>query len=195
MIYVYPLQWPAGYDRTASPGYGGFKVDIEKADRELAQELERLGASSAYLSTDYELRMDGRPRRDRPAKSEAATLHFVRNGQELMIPCDRFNSLRDNIRAIGLSLAAIRSMERYGTSQMMDRALSGFAALPASASGGTAMVVEQPWHEILGVDASAPREVIDAAYKAMRKKTHPDMPGGSVEDFNRVTQAYKDAAL
>jgi hypothetical protein len=110
-----------------------FKVDYDKAERELARELELLGATSAYISTDQELRMDGRPRRDRQPGSSAVAVYFVRKGQQLCIPCDKFYSVRDNLRAIGLTLQNIRQMERYGTSQTVEATLSGFAALPAQA--------------------------------------------------------------
>jgi DnaJ-class molecular chaperone len=45
---------------------------------------------------------------------------------------------------------------------------------------------------VLGVAPDAPREVIEAAGKAMQRKTHPDA-GGSEVDFNEVQEAIDEA--
>jgi hypothetical protein len=117
MIYHYPVQWPIGWPRNDYYQPAGFKLQYDRALRELAYELERLGAESAYISTDQQLRVDGTPRRDRQPDSPAVAVYFVRNGKQLCIPCDKFQTVRDNIRAVGLTLESIRRMERYGTSQ------------------------------------------------------------------------------
>lgn len=191
MIYSYPLNWPPGWERTEKPGYGGFKVDLATAEAELASELERLGATSAYLSSDNEITLNQRPKASY-ARTPSVVLHFVRNGSEFQIPCDRFDDLRGNVRAIGYTLANIRQMERYGTTQMLDTALAGFAALPPGGDKNDPIYQPpKPWYEVLHVDPEAPREIIDAAYKAMLRKTHPDA-GGSEDEFNRVQKAYEE---
>ena len=189
MIYSYPLNWPPGYDRTPNPGFGGFQVSLPEAEKDLALELDRLGATNDHLSTDNQLMRSGRPKNDFGQASAAVVLHFIRDGQELTIPCDKFADLRSNVRAIGLTLEAIRRMERYGTSQMMDRALSGFAALPAGAS---APIPKRPWHEVLGVSPEASPELVEAAYRVALKKAHPDV-GGSETAFKEVQNAYEEA--
>lgn len=190
MTHTYPLQWPIGWPKT-QPGYhkqGSFKVTYDEAVRQLADELERFSADSAYISTDQELRINGMPRRDSRPVTNGAALYFVRNGKQLCIPCDVFFTVRENIRAIGLTIESIRRMERYGTSQMVEAALSGFAALPATASESNV----KAWHEVLGVSPDAPAAVITAAYRALSKTAHPD-GGGSEAKWQQLRTAYEQS--
>lgn len=194
MTFHYPLQWPPGWPKSDNTIGGNFKVDFDQAVKEVAYELELLGVESAYISTDYELRLDGRPRRDREPRTQSAALYFDRNGKQLCIPCDRFWSVRDNIRAIGLTLKAVRQMERYGTSQMVEAALAGFTALPAGEAANSPIYMQpsQPWYEVLGVQPDADKDVVRAVYKAKALKVHPDKEGGSAAEFQRLTNAYEE---
>lgn len=195
MIFRYPLAWPAGWPTT--PSYqqndGGFKVDFDQSVRDLAMELERLGATSGYLTTDHELRVNGTPRRDRPPRTPGVALYFTRNGKELCIPCDRFSNIRANIRAIGLTLESIRRMERYGTSQMVEAAFRGFEALPPGSSDPIAMPASgpRPWHEVLGVEPSATKDEVRGAYRRLATAHHPDN-GGDPKLFEEITRAYQE---
>ena len=45
-------------------------------------------------------------------------------------------------------------------------------------------------HEILGVAEDAPEAVIDAAYRALSKKKHPDQ-GGTQNEFKEIKKAYE----
>lgn len=191
MRYTYPLQWPVGWPRNSLKIAAQFKVDYDQAVGDLGNELERLDAESGYISTDQELRVNGTPRRDRQPVSSDVAVYFVRNGKQLCIPCDKFWTVRDNIRAIGLTLEAIRRMERYGTSQMVEATLAGFAALPAHAtemgSGPKA------WHEVLQVAPNADKEVIRASYRSMAAKYHPDNAStGNPGKFAEVQRAYDE---
>ena len=51
---------------------------------------------------------------------------------EYVLACDLFNEVRLNMHAIGLTVEAMRQIERCGASSMLERAFRGFmAALPA----------------------------------------------------------------
>jgi hypothetical protein len=191
MIYHYPVQWPIGWPRNEEYEFAQFKVDYNAAVRHLSYELERLGAESAYISTDRPLRIDGTPRADRQPETPAVAVYFVRNGKQLCIPCDKYRAVRDNIRAIGLTLESIRRMERYGTSQTVEATLSGFAALPAQASTNSG---PRAWHEVLQVSPEADPSVIRAAYRNLAAKYHPDNPtSGDQDKFLEVQRAVREA--
>jgi hypothetical protein len=77
MIYRYPVQWPIGWPRNDEYELAQFKVDYNTALRHLSYELERLGAESAYISSDRPLRVDGTPRADRQPDTPAVAVYFV----------------------------------------------------------------------------------------------------------------------
>lgn len=191
MIYHYPVQWPIGWPRNDNYETAQFKVDYDQALRELSLELEKLGADSAYITTDQELRVNGTPRRDRVPISPAVAVYFVRNGSQLCIPCDKFSTVRDNVRAVGLTLESIRRMERYGTSQTVEATLSGFAALPAEAGPS---VGPRAWYDVLQVSPDADVSVIRAAYRNLAAKYHPDnQDSGDAQKFQEVQNAFNES--
>jgi DnaJ-domain-containing protein 1 len=96
--------------------------------------------------------------------------------------CDQWKRLQDNLWARSKMIAAMRGIERWGGKQMMHRAFTGMAALPA----GTA------WYDILGVAPDASRADIEDAYKCLVKTTHPDA-GGDRERFLEIQRAYREA--
>jgi DnaJ-domain-containing protein 1 len=187
MIYHFPVQWPVGWPRHQTHKIGHFKIDYNQALRDLGHELKRLRVESAYISTDRPLKVDGRPRIGVQPDTPAVAVYFVRKGKQLCIPCDKYQTVRDNIRAIGLMLESIRRMERYGTSQMVEATLSGFAALPENASPNTGA---RPWYDVLEVSPKASPEVIKASFRAKAAQTHPDAPGGSTAAFEEAKRAY-----
>lgn len=58
---------------------------------------------------------------------------------DYVIACDQFREVRLNMAAIVGTIKAIRTIERNGTSTLLERAFKGFSALPASA-GPSSMV-------------------------------------------------------
>jgi len=47
---------------------------------------------------------------------------------------------------------------------------------------------------ILGLHPEAPTEVVEAAYRALAKKNHPDL-GGDEEKFKRISKAYQEIRI
>jgi len=52
---------------------------------------------------------------------------------DYVIACDQFKEVRLNMASIVMTIKAIRSIERAGTSSLLERAFKGFSALPAYA--------------------------------------------------------------
>lgn len=98
--------------------------------------------------------------------------------------CDKWWAVEDNPWAIGKTIAAIRQIERAGSSDMMERAFTGFAAI-AAPSGPN-------WWEVLGVSRDAGQDEIKSAFRELAKKNHPDA-GGEAEKFVVITKAYESA--
>jgi hypothetical protein len=124
-----------------------------------------------------ELHRDGRPYANQRISDTGVAVYFTRKGREQAIACDKWDSIRDNLQAVAKTIEALRGIDRWGTGEMVDAAFQGFTAIPASASAGIQVRPKRPWHEVLGVAPDAPREVIEAAGKAMQRMTHPDAGG------------------
>jgi hypothetical protein len=95
---------------------------------------------------------------------------------------DRYWTPWENMRSLVLAIEAIRSIERHGGQTMMERAFSGFTALPAPKSC---------W-EILGLAAGAATQAIEAQFRAKAKIVHPDL-GGSDAGMAELIAARDEA--
>jgi hypothetical protein len=187
----YPLEWPPGRHKI-EPRWrdrSAFRQRTPGAARQFViDEIERFGGDDVVISTNIPLRKDGLPysggfRLD----DEAVAIYFTRDGKRLCFACDRWGTMAENFHAIGKTIEAIRGIARWGSGDMMESAVGGFASLPAPGA-------KREWWEVLGVDRSATREAINSAYRVLASKYHPDKPGGSHEKMAELNQA-KEAAL
>ena len=96
--------------------------------------------------------------------------------------CDRWHKVEDNMRAISRTIEALRGIDRWGASEMMERAVQAFESLPPPKSC---------W-DILGIRPDASLEQITAAYRAKAHAAHPDK-GGSTNAMAEINQAYAEA--
>jgi hypothetical protein len=181
------LTWPDGWKRTPKHlrAHSPFKIEsTDRAFRELMDELGRLGARAVIISSNLKLRQDGYPYSTQPRNDdEGIAIYFTRKGKDVVLACDKFAKREANMRAITKTIEAIRGIERWGSSDMMERAFTGFTALPSSA---------ESWWGVLGVAPNARPVEIEAAYRRRRSETHPDR-GGSAEDFDAVQRAFEQA--
>ena len=210
----YPLHWPAHIPRTpvhqrkqsqfgrpsrreadygrTQPGGGhayryipARNYSMEEASDTLTAELRKLGASAVVLSTNVELRLDGLPYSGRKAPADCgAVCYFTLRGRKVAMPCDRWNRVEDNVYAIAKHIEAMRGQERWGVGTS-DQAFGGYAAIPAQC--GTS---GEGWWDVLKVPAHTPTEAVQAAWRARVQETHPDKPGGSASEFERVMKAW-----
>ena len=185
---AYPLYWPEGQKRTAYREHSRFKTGFGAARNFLLAELGHLGASKVIISTSIPLRNDGLPRSGmKPDGGDpGVAVYFTRKGKPMVFACDKYRESCDNIYAIGKTIEAMRGIERWGSSEMLERAFSGFKALNAENSG-------ESWWSILGVSADALMEDVELAFRARIKTSHPDLPGGSVEAMQKLNLARDQA--
>lgn len=203
MTQAYPLAWPMGWPRTKSPvdarnrfirggAYGGQPWTFAGARDALYAELEKLGAPSwnVILSSNFQLNQRGEPHagRGRPLDQGVAVYFRIGDKPQLVMACDRFTRAEENMRSLALAIEAMRQLERHGGGVMMERAFEGFAALPAP--GRT------PWWSVLGLNADATLDQIEAAFRRLANERHPDKPGGSdamMADLNRARDEARKA--
>lgn len=187
---AFPLAWPAGWPRTKTPQRSRFDVTFDKARRELGWEIERMGGRYVVLSTNLPLRRDGHPyANSRPENGDAGVaVYFERKGKQMVFACDRWDRIEDNVRAIQKTIDAMRGIERWGASDMMERAFSAFQALPSPAP-------RDCW-AVLGIAPRSPPDEVARAYRDKAKELHPDTGGSdaAMAELNAARSAALNGA-
>ena len=195
--FAYPVAWPEGRPRTPIDARKdalwrsqGARISWDVAIARLREQINliaRPGHSyrvlEQTLSTNFELRADGRPRRDRGTPSDPGVAFFFElDGKPHVLACDLWNEVADNIAAIAAHIEALRGQERWGVADLR-QAFAGHAALPPP----------QQWWQVLELYANASADEIRSAYRRLAMKAHPDH-GGSTAAMARLTAA-RDAGL
>lgn len=197
----YPLEWPLGWVRTPSgrrqnakfgrrerATAGGFRalkyLSVGDGVERLTGELRRLGATRVIISSNLRTRLDGLPyaQQSKSLPDPGVAVYFHLKKQSLVLACDRWHSVADNMAAIAGHIEAIRAVDRYGVGTM-EQAFSAYKALPADTAADWRMV-------LFGVkDCVATVEDVQAAYRARAREVHPDITkddGARMAHLNRA---------
>ena len=179
-IEAYPLTWPQGWPRKQSYqrsrakfSTSGRVLSVMDGIQRVLLELERLGVKrdDLVISTDIPTRLDGLPRSDRTVTDPGVAVYWLKGKATRCMAIDRYDRVADNLAAIAATLEAMRAIERHGGAEILDRAFTGFVALPAP----------EQWWQVLGVAENATRGEIDAAYRRLAALHHPDRGGDSAQ--------------
>lgn len=182
---AYPLYWPEGWPRTKRRIPGKFASTFAKARDFVVNEVHRLGGRYVIVSSNIPLRRDGLPYAGQAEPSDPGiAVYFQKGDRQMVFACDQYDKTWKNLQAIGKTIQAIRGIERWGASDMMERALSAFEALPPP--GG--------WKQTLGFTNGATPTLGDvkARYRDLVKTHHPDA-GGDAEQFHKINDAFQQA--
>jgi hypothetical protein len=140
------------------------------------------------VSTNLELRNDGLPySKQRAIADPGVAVYFTRKGHQMVFACDQWDRIEHNMRAITKTIEAMRGIERWGSSDLMERAFAGFEALPPP----DRVVTLSCW-QILDLPVGASEMEVERAYRAKAKTAHPDA-GGSREEWDQLRRAYDQA--
>lgn len=200
------IDWPEGYDRTdpddREPYPGNITLDHREAFESIDEELQRWGASLdriGFAAPAYA--NDSRiPHKSADPDDPGVVVYFRRvdehADQGYALACDRWDSLRDNARAIALYVRRKRLAERCEVAT----AESEFetAALPpgdesdegdviAAGSGEPDLDIERA-AELLGVEPDATDRLVKTAFQERVKAVHGDQ-GGDLADATRLQEA------
>ncbi|MDS0258554.1 hypothetical protein NDI56_03900 [Haloarcula sp. S1CR25-12] len=206
---VRQLDWPAGYDRTDPNDREPYPGDLSPTRKEsfesVVDELERWGATSVDIETASQHYVD-RPniphQHDKP-DDVGVVVRFRHEDKpaedELAYACDRWETQRENARAIALYVKRMRLAERCGIATGQSTVAT--AQLPSGneeaiavgdGSGGPSSTQEP--HVVLGVAPDAPDDVVEAVARRLSANAHPDNDDGDRDKFQRIQQA-KEAML
>ncbi|WEL29829.1 J domain-containing protein [Haloferax volcanii] len=196
------INWPPNYPRTAAEDREPYPGDLSPTRKEsfesVVDELERWGATDVDISTASQHYAD-RPniphQHDKP-DDVGVVARFRREGEAAdsgyAIACDRWESQRENARAIALYARRMRLAERCGVTT----ASSTFetARLPPAQEDDVVVAeASRAPHDVLEVAPDAPAHVVRGAYRELLQERHPDK-GGSREEFVELQEA-KEAML
>lgn len=206
MTEAYPLKWPDGWPRTPAHKrqeapfrtqshserslIGGRRqpkaLMIADALQRIQQQIDLLGATYTVLSSNVELRLDGKPRSGaKPPDDPGVALYFQLRGKSTVMPCDRYNRAADNIAAIAAHIDAVRRIERYGVGTI-EQMFSGFQAIRGPGP--------KSWREVLGIKPSTvvTIESIAQRVRELAKLHHPDVAGGGHSRMAEINAAIAE---
>lgn len=177
--------WP--HPVTKDRPYCRFKATYSRTLELLRREVEALQAdrwSDPIITLGVgldprDIRQDGQPRANARAMSHPGVeLSFDSRHGRLTYATDEFDEWQDNLRAIALSLEALRAIDRYGVSKRGQQ-YTGYALLVAG---------DDP--------VTRGRKLVEryGSVKEALRHTHPDTGDTdvTVDDWNAVV-AYRDS--
>lgn len=192
--------WLQPQRRVSAP----FRAGWEDTLKVLGKELDHLRARDVVLELDLTegmIRNDGLPRADAKIETPAVALAFESKHGPLIYRCDRYvgrwygsTDWHHNVRAIALTLEALRAVERYGATSTGQQ-YTGWKALGSTPFAPTveAMTEDDAWArlaDLIGVPVANARvdsrRTVDRAARA----AHPDT-GGSEQLWASYEAARK----
>jgi len=188
---------PLAPERGPTPGAerkgGSFRTTYATTLRDLEYEAERLGATLVVIQVDADerwIRQDGMLYARAVVDSPAVRVSFESRHGPLSYATDRYLNWVDNLRAIALSLQALRAVDRYGVSSsgQQYRGWLAIEAAPSTMSRVEAADYLCRWAG-LGSQVDMLRGGgVMAAYRVAAKRLHPDL-GGSEDAMARLNIA------
>nr|WP_233265075.1 J domain-containing protein [Halomarina oriensis] len=168
-----------------------FRVSLGQTTEELTIEIDRLDPDEWRASTGSggaHTKANGLPKYSANPDDPGFVLRWSKDGEQFAVACDRYSSLRDNVRTVYLWVHETRM--RGQRPVVTGGADFAAARLPA---GDVDVGTDIPPHQILDVPRDADDATVRSAARDLAKETHPDA-GGDREAFQRV-QSAKEAML
>lgn len=185
--------WPTQLtaERRRAPFQATFTDTLELLERELRMldpKDGRYPPSVLQIALrEQDFRLDGMPRANSYPEHPGVILNIEpRQRPALSFPCDTFDHWHSNLRAITLTLEALRKIDRYGVTQTGQQ-YTGWLAIEAPKASAKdlidflARVADMP-------PPSSP-DGITLAYRKARANAHPDRNAGDREQWDAVERA------
>ncbi len=188
---AFPLQWPDGWSRIERHmrDKSRYKVTSRVARDTMLRSIAKLGGVMPIVSSNLQQRADGLPYANQPIPQDSGVaVYWVRGGKQEVMACDRWIHPWENMRAIYHAVEGLRSMERAGASQIMERAFQAFQLPEGSPTHCLS------WRSVLGVEEGflPSPAYIRRITRELLAKNHPDK-GGDEAEFKRVQRASEQA--
>lgn len=179
----YPLAWPANEARTPihqKRSTSQFNTGVNKTLDQLERELDRFRGKNIVLSIDL-------PFRGKVQDPAAALFFDLPGARAIAICCDIYLNQDDNIRAIYKIVEGMRTIERFGGSNVSQKTFTGFAALPPPPDCWKTLGISKGVGE--GLSLKLKREFVMEAFRDRVKEGH-----SAGKDMAAIAEA-RDQAL
>lgn len=191
----------AGWDKpkTAEPKNATFRVGWQQTIDDLLAEVTYLEGDVVACQidvTDADVRRDGMLRSNaRVHGFQGVKMSFESKHGPLTYATDAFNFWKDNVRAIGLGLKALRAVDRYGITKSGEqyRGWQAIAAKPMedtlTPESARLVFADALPREYLSDADLATKDRINLVYRRAAKLHHPDVVGGDGSVMRLITKA------
>lgn len=196
MVEAYPLHWPTEYPATPEHKRkdSRFKTTLGAARDFVKDEVRRMGGKNPVISANIPLKNDGDLRADwnrYKIDNPGVAVYFTYNNNPVCLCCDQYKRVWENLYAVGRTIEALRQIDRDGVSDFLNRAFTGFKALP---EGSSTEPTTKPCWDILGIAITSDKDAIQKAYRKKVAVLHPDnLLTGDINQFHELQEAYRDA--
>lgn len=105
----------------------------------------------------------------------------------MVFACDEWDKIEHNAWAVAKTIDALRGIDRWGSGDMLERAFTGFQALPPAGK-------YHGWRNTLGIPEGITviPDQVKSKYRELSLKYHPDR-GGDPTRMAEINRAYEDA--
>ena len=189
------VEWPGAH--TVRRQASRFDSTLGRTQKLLERELRELGAKDVILQIAVpreKFRIDGRPYADAKPSHPGVILTMSTKHGALSYPCDNFTTWQDNLRAIALSLEALRMVDRYRVTRTGEQyrgflAIESFA-MPAGIRFESVNDAIKKLQRVAAVE-HADAVVLAPLLRRAKFRSHPDTitPDNTSEDYDIVLAA------
>ncbi|WP_439030255.1 molecular chaperone DnaJ [Gordonia terrae] len=189
--------WPRKLtaNRERSPFSAPWSATLELLERELSHlssDPRRFVAPSVLqiAMREQDFRLDGMPRANARPEHPGVILSVESHARgSLSFPCDKYLTWQDNLRAIALSLEALRRVDRYGTTPNAEQ-YTGWKQLPGGGGAGAPSTADSEMVILSYADLPiGETATLGHAYRRARANSHPDRHGGDRAAWDAVEAA------
>lgn len=202
-IVFRPLtSWPGRLRDDDERGSGNqFRASWDRTTKLVMHEAEMIGGTSVVIQlalTEADIRLDGWPKvRSYPSHPGVTIVVPGSDHGRLSWSTDLYREWRHNVRAIALTMTALRAADRHGV--MQGRQYAGFRELgagvsfePMTVEDAARFIAEhsgspESW-DLLANDSTRGSRVVARSYRQAAMRLHPDR-GGDQALFQRLEQA------
>lgn len=193
--------WPG--EKTKYPKSSPFRSRYLTTLDDLETELNHLRAKEIVLQAAIDwsdIRNDGWPKSNAAFQHAGVILTFETKDGPLSFPCDAYDDWQANLRAIALSLEALRAVNRYGVTRRSEQYQGWKRIAPPSdapfytkedaarfiAFSAVGLSASDSVTQTVLCDLGGQRQVY---YRRAAAKLHPDNPAGSHDQFVKLQAA------